>query len=88
MNEYDIARQLITDFTQYLCDTEQGGGVNVVAAGMHDARDAGFVRNLFFILDRKGVKVGPQSNRFPRFAAPEQPDDPHAANAGTYLDAE
>jgi hypothetical protein len=67
LEEQDVAPgELRGAFDQHLGGAEQGGGVTVVAAGVHHPGDAGAEGEAGLLLDGEGVDVGAEQHRSPR----------------------
>lgn len=77
MDEDDVPRQLLPELAQYFRDMEQAGGVDIVAACMHDSVYLRTVGHFIFLMDRERIEVGTEGDGLPRFTAAEGSD--HAA---------
>ena len=75
-------------FAQQLRGAEQGGGVAIVAAGMHDAGVLRGVGLAGVLGDRQGVEFGAQADGAVAGAAAQGADDAGAGDALVHLQAE
>ncbi len=82
------AGKLWRQLLQHRGDAEQRGGVDVVAAGMHQAGLRAGERQAGLLLDRQRVHVGADRQHRARAAALDQADDAGLADAGLVGDAE
>ena len=82
------AGKLRRQVLQHRGDAEQRGGVDVVAAGVHQAGLRAGERQAGLLLDRQRVHVGADGEHRAGAAALDQADDPGAADAGLVADAE
>ena len=67
---------------------QQDGGVHIMAAGVHLARDPRLVGHVLGILDRQAVEVRAQRHRDPFRGARDRPQHSGAADAVLVFDAQ
>jgi hypothetical protein len=89
LEEQDVAAgQVGRARRQHLGGAEQGGGVSVVAAGVHHPGDAGAEGEARLLLDGEGVDVGAEQHRSPRPAALQAEHRPGGGGTAQLLEPE
>ena len=86
--EDDGSGKAVAESGEDLGRAEEDGGVGVVAAGVHDARDLALVGGVALFLDRQGVDVGAQGHDSPGLAATENAHDAGLRHGVTDLEPE
>ena len=85
--QLDSARKLRSQLLEHRGNTDQRRGVDIVAAGMHQARLGAGERQAGLLLDRQGVHVRADREHRARPTALDQANDAGLADAGLVGDA-
>src|SRR5690606_36595949 len=60
--QLDLPTELASHRSEHTSRTQKGGGMEIVATGVHDIRMNGSIRHVILLINRQSIHIGTQSD--------------------------